>query len=119
MPISQERIIYNGALTLLTWAVLPLFTLFFVGFIVRERYYGSSPESKIVDFTLDAGSATAAVFHPRFGANSTAVETDKGAYLVYGIFHLSKGQPMVLETRKNGDRMLCIQNTIDCYRLVK
>jgi len=39
--------------------------------------------------------------------STTAVSSTGGTFLVRGAFHVIRGNPLVIEDRKNGDRMLC------------
>lgn len=55
---------------------------------------------------------------PSIGADTTAVETDRGMYVVYGTFTSAKGEPLTIAIAKSGARYLC-KNTKpnDCMRM--
>lgn len=53
---------------------------------------------------------------PSIGADTTAVETDRGVYVVYGTFTSAKGTPLTIAIAKSGARYLC-EKTNDCMRM--
>lgn len=53
---------------------------------------------------------------PSIGADTTAVETDRGMYVVYGTFTSAKGTPLTIAIAKSGARYLC-KKTNDCMRM--
>jgi len=66
------------------------------------------------------GTAINSVFSPSdWGSSTTTVTTDKGTYLVYGIFHVTKGNELFLEKRKGFSRMLCDRIDQECNKLVE
>jgi hypothetical protein len=77
-----------------------------------------SDRSSTVVSSTDIGATTNAHFIDGMSVDNTRVETDLGVYLVYGTFQATKGQRVVLEERKNKDRVLCVKGTRLCYHLV-
>lgn len=78
------------------------------------------PSPEVVSET-DAGHVRQAsfthIYFPR--GTDTLVETDQGSFLVSGTFTALKGHALVLETRKNGVRMLCDRVEKRCLPLVR
>ena len=70
--------------------------------------------------SMEAGIAELANHSPAaFGESVTSIETSKGSFVVSGIFQLLKSNPLVIETRKNGDRNLCDQAQGLCKKLLE
>jgi len=67
--------------------------------------------------TSPAGLSISARFIEATFNSSTEIITDEGAYLVNGVFQLSKGNPLIIEDRKSGDRYLCDKQKDACRHL--
>ena len=77
-----------------------------------------SPSTTVVS-SEDIGRLRSARFIDRFLQRETEIETDKGVFLVCGVFVALKGHPMVLEQREDGGRVLCDSVQKICARLVQ
>ena len=62
-----------------------------------------------------AGSIISAAYqNPSFDVPTSAIKTEKGTYLVIGVMQGISGRQVRLETRANGARALCDQETSVC-----
>jgi len=84
--------------------------IWFVVFLVDRKNTVVSSES--------VGNLQDATFHRGVVSDSTAVRTDKGTFLVGGIFQAMTGQPIEIRTMKNEDRRLCDATTNVCKLLL-
>lgn len=86
--------------------------------VVARFAYQEATSSKEVVATKTVGPAIGATHHPStFGVSTTSIETTKGTYIVGGNFQVFKQHELVLETRGNGDQLLCDHSQQKCAKL--
>ena len=90
--------------------------------VVALLYYLATADDRIsplVVATEDGGRLQSARFIDRATRRETEIETEKGVFLVRGVFPALKGHPLVLERRGDGAWMLCDRAQKICGRLVQ
>jgi len=86
--------------------------------VVGRFAYVEAKSSNDVLSATTIGPAIGATHHPStFGVSTTSIETKKGKYLVGGNFQVFKNHELVIETRGNGDQLLCDHAQQSCAKL--
>lgn len=83
-----------------------------------HRLFNCSSSAPIVA-SEDAGRLRTAHFIDQLIRHETIVDTEKGSFVVCGTFPAITGHALVLERRRDGNRMLCDPAEKICARLVQ
>lgn len=119
MKKSQRRLFTFSPDTQSTLAALLLLTGGFTMVAVLIYFLATADEriSAVVVTSEDIGRLQSARFIGRFIHRETQIETEKGVFLVRGVFPVLKGNALVLEHREDGVRMLCDPEQNHCRKL--
>ena len=100
-------------------ALLVLTACFALAFIFPLYLVASSdkvPATAVIS-SEDIGRLQSARFIGRLVHSETEIETEKGVFLVRGVFPARKGHRLVLEQREDGMRVLCDAAENTCARI--
>lgn len=112
--ISSDDKALLSALSILAacFALAFIFPLYFVASADKV------PATAVIS-SEDIGRLQSMRYIDRFFRRETAIETEKGVFLVRGTFVARKEHLLVLEQREDGARMLCDPAQKICGRLVE
>lgn len=121
-PIMQPKPDDQGAKIGIGGMIVAALFLACVGYLVFFMLYAvwSWYASHKVISVEDAGFIKGASYSSSYwGGSSSAIQTDKGTFLVGGVFQAINGRQVRLEERGNGSRVLCEVTTNECRKLLE
>jgi len=99
------------------WGIVAIAMVLILGTSITAAVWVVNRQKTVMS-SDKVGRAITAQFVDGLTVVKTSVETERGVYLVYGAFQITKGSLLELQERKNHDRFLCVIGTQDCKKLV-
>lgn len=78
----------------------------------------SRKESEVIVQSIDAGNAVSMSIDKSFWNDTTTLTTTKGVYIINGLVSsIIIGEPLVIQTQKNGSKFLCNESNEVCLSI--